>query len=34
MKEFLVFYRIEPEHIRILRILNAARDWTRFFGDS
>jgi plasmid stabilization system protein ParE len=29
---YLVLYKIEPELIRVLRILNAAQDWTRFFG--
>lgn len=28
----VVLYRLEPELIRVLRILNAAQDWTRFFG--
>ena len=31
---YLVLYRIEPELIRVLRILHAAQDWTRFFGKS
>ena len=31
-RNYLVLYRIEPERIRVLRILHAARDWTRFFG--
>jgi len=31
---YLVLYRIEPERIRVLRILHAAQDWTRFFGKS
>ncbi len=30
----VVFYKIEPERIRVLRILHAAQDWTRFFQDS
>jgi plasmid stabilization system protein ParE len=33
-RNYLVLYRIEPELIRVLRILNAAQDWTRFFGKS
>ena len=33
-RNYLVLYRIEPELIRVLRILNAAQDWTRFFGDA
>lgn len=31
---YLVLYRTEPERIRVLRILHAAQDWTRFFGES
>jgi plasmid stabilization system protein ParE len=31
---YLVLYRIEPERIRVLRILHAAQDWTRFFDKS
>jgi toxin ParE1/3/4 len=31
-RNYLVLYRIEPEMIRILRVLHAAQDWTRFFG--
>jgi len=31
-RNYLVLYRIEAERIRVLRILHAARDWTRFFG--
>jgi plasmid stabilization system protein ParE len=31
-RDYLVLYRIEPQMIRVLRILNAAQDWTRFFG--
>lgn len=30
-RNYLVLYRIEPEQIRVLRILHAAQDWTRFF---
>jgi toxin ParE1/3/4 len=33
-RNYLVLYRIEPERIRVLRILHAAQDWTRFFGKS
>ena len=29
---YLVLYKAEPKQIRVLRILHAARDWTRFFG--
>jgi plasmid stabilization system protein ParE len=31
-RNYLVLYRIEPERIRVLRILNAAQDWTRYFA--
>jgi plasmid stabilization system protein ParE len=30
-RTYLVLYRVEPERLRVLRILNAAQDWTRFF---
>ena len=33
-RNYLVLYRIERERIRVLRILHAAQDWTRFFGNS
>jgi toxin ParE1/3/4 len=33
-RNYLVLYRIEPERIRVLRILHAAEDWTRFFAKS
>jgi plasmid stabilization system protein ParE len=33
-RNYLILYRIESEQIRVLRILHAARDWTRFFGKS
>ena len=29
---YLLIYRFEPERILVLRMLHAARDWTRFFG--
>ena len=32
-RNYLVLYRVEPGRIRVLRILHAARDWTRFFGN-
>ena len=32
-RNYLVLYRIEAERIRVLRILHAAQDWTRFFGE-
>ena len=31
-RSYLVLYRIDPERIRVLRILNASQDWTGFFG--
>ena len=31
-RNYLILYRVEPELIRVLRILHAAQDWTRFFG--
>ena len=31
-RNYLVLYRVEPARIRVLRILHAAQDWTRFFG--
>jgi toxin ParE1/3/4 len=31
-RNYLLLYRIEPGQIRVLRILHAAQDWTRFFG--
>ncbi len=31
-RNYLILYRVEPEQIRILRVLHAARDWSRFFG--
>ncbi len=33
-RNYLVLYRVEPTRIRVLRILHAAQDWTRFFGGS
>jgi plasmid stabilization system protein ParE len=33
-RNYLVLYRVEPELIRVLRILHAARDWSRFFDKS
>ena len=30
-RNYLILYRIEPELIRVLRILHSAQDWTRFF---
>ena len=29
----LILYSIESTMIRVLRILHAAQDWTRFFGE-
>ena len=31
-RNYLILYRVEPTQIRVLRILHAAQDWTRFFG--
>lgn len=31
-RNYLLLYRIEPGRIRVLRIVPAAQDWTRFFG--
>jgi plasmid stabilization system protein ParE len=31
-RNYLILYRIESDFIRVLRILHAAQDWTRFFG--
>lgn len=28
---YLLVYRVEVDGVRVLRVLNAARDWTRFF---
>ena len=33
-RSYVVLYKIEPERIRVLRILRSAQDWTRFFQDS
>jgi plasmid stabilization system protein ParE len=30
-RNYLILYRIEPQQIRVLRVLHAAQDWTRFF---
>jgi len=30
-RNYLILYRIEPEQIRVMRVLHAAQDWTRFF---
>jgi len=31
-RQYLIVYRVGPEIVRIVSILNAAQDWTRFFG--
>ena len=31
-RNYLILCKIEPDFIRVLRILHAAQDWTRFFG--
>jgi len=33
-RSYLIFYRPYGETILVLRVLHAARDWTRFFGDT
>ena len=32
-RQYLILYRVEPKRVRIVSILNAAQDWTRFFGE-
>jgi plasmid stabilization system protein ParE len=32
-RNYLIFYRPHEDSILVLRVLHAARDWTRFFGD-
>lgn len=32
-RNYLILYRIEPNRIRVLRILHAAQDWVKFFGE-
>lgn len=32
-RNYMLIYRIEEERILVLRILHAAQDWTRFFGN-
>jgi plasmid stabilization system protein ParE len=32
-RDYLILYRAESDLIRVLRILHAAQDWTRFFGE-
>jgi len=31
-RNYLILYRVELDLIRVLRILHAAQDWTRFFN--
>ena len=31
-RQYLILYRAGPQIVRIVSILNAAQDWTRFFG--
>src|SRR5437773_11001487 len=33
-RNYLILYRIEPELIRVLRILHAVQGWTRLFGEN
>ena len=30
-RNYLILYRSEPDQVRVLRVLHAAQDWTRFF---
>jgi plasmid stabilization system protein ParE len=32
-RNYLILYRVESHRVRVLRILHAVRDWTRFFGN-
>lgn len=32
-RQYLILYRIETKIVRIISILNAAQDWTRFFDE-
>jgi len=32
-RNYLILYRVEAGQIRVLRILHAAQDWARFFGE-
>jgi toxin ParE1/3/4 len=32
-RNYLILYRVESDLIRVLRVLHAAQDWTRFFGE-
>jgi plasmid stabilization system protein ParE len=32
-RNYLILYKIEADLIRVLRVLNAAQDWTRFFDE-
>jgi len=31
-RQYLILYRVGTQNVRIVSILNAAQDWTRFFG--
>ena len=31
-RQYLILYRVEPQIVRIVSVLNAAQDWARFFG--
>lgn len=33
-RNYVILYRVETQQIRVLRILHAAQDWTRFFGET
>jgi plasmid stabilization system protein ParE len=32
-RNYLILYKVESDRVQILRLLHAARDWTRFFGN-
>jgi plasmid stabilization system protein ParE len=32
-RQYLILYRVGPKLVRIVSILNAAQDWTRFFSE-
>ncbi|PWU17330.1 MAG: type II toxin-antitoxin system RelE/ParE family toxin [Verrucomicrobia bacterium] len=32
-RNYLILYRIELQRVRVLRVLHAAQDWARFFGE-
>jgi hypothetical protein len=32
--QYLILYRVAPKIVRIISILNASEDWTRFFREA